>query len=115
MLLLDERGKPVFGIVVEVQLAKDPDKLLRWPLYAVTLRVRHGCPVAVLVVTPDRAVAAWAAEPIPLGSGNTYSVVVLGPDAIPRIQTPDVPVELALLSAKAHAETEGGLDVVEAA
>ena len=86
MLLLDERGKPVFGIVVEVQLARDPDKLLRWPLYAVTLRVRHGCPVAVL-----------------------------GPDAIPRIQTPDVPVELALLSAKAHAETEGGLDVVEAA
>ena len=66
VLLLDERGKPVFGIVVEVQLAKNPDKLLRWPLYAVTLRVRHGCPVAVLVVTPDRAVAAWAAEPIPL-------------------------------------------------
>jgi hypothetical protein len=42
-------------------------------------------------------------------------VVVLGPDAIPRVQTPNVPVELALLSAKAHAETEGGLEVVEAA
>ena len=115
VLLLDERGQPVFGIVVEVQLAKDPDKRLRWPLYATTLRVRHDCPVALLVVTPDRAVAAWAAEPIPLGSGNTYSIVVLGPDAIPRIQTPDVPVELALLSAKAHAESDGGLDVVEAA
>ena len=115
VLLLDEKDEPVFGIVVEVQLAKDPAKLHRWPLYATTLRVRHRCPVAVLVVTPDREVAKWAAEPIPLGSGNTYSVVVLGPDAIPRVQTPNVPVELALLSAKAHAETEGGLEVVEAA
>ncbi len=66
-------------------------------------------------MTPDREVAKWAATPIPLGSGNAYSVVVLGPDAIPRVQTPNVPVELALLSAKAHAETEGGLEVVEAA
>jgi len=115
VLLLDENNEPVFGIVVEVQLAKDPAKLLRWPLYATTLRVRHGCPVAVLVVTPDREVAKWAAKPIPLGSGNTYSVVVLGPDAVPRVQTPNVPVELALLSAKAHAETEGGLLVVEVA
>ncbi|MEN7343902.1 MAG: hypothetical protein AAAFM81_13210 [Pseudomonadota bacterium] len=115
VLLLDKSGKAVFGIVVEVQLAKDPAKLLRWPLYATTLRVRHGCPVAVLVVAPDRDVAAWAAKPIPLGSGNYYSVIVLGTDAIPRIQTPDVSVELALLSAKAHAETEGGLSIVEAA
>ncbi|MEL6184596.1 MAG: DUF4351 domain-containing protein [Myxococcota bacterium] len=113
VLLLDENGKAVFGIVVEVQLAKNAEKLFRWPLYAATLRVRHACPVAVLVVTPDRTVAEWAKKPIALGSGNTYSVAVLGPDAVPRIETPDVPVELALLSAKAHGETDEGLIVVE--
>lgn len=115
VLLLDESGKPVFGIVVEVQLARSPAKLLRWPLYATTLRVRHGCPVTVLVVTPDRAVAEWARAPITLGPGNAYSVAVLGPDAIPRVESPDVAPELALLSAKAHAESDGGLTVVEVA
>lgn len=115
VLLLDKSGKPVFGIVVEIQLAKSSAKLLRWPLYATTLRVRHGCPVAILVVTPDGGVADWARAPIPLGPGNTYQVAVLGPDKIPRIKGPNVAPELALLSAKAHAESDGGLAVVETA
>jgi hypothetical protein len=34
-VLVDACGQPAFGIVVEVQLARDPDELLRWPLYAV--------------------------------------------------------------------------------
>lgn len=115
VLLLDAQGQAVFGIVVEVQLAKNAKKRLRWPLYATTLRVRHACPVTVLVVTPDRAVAAWARAPIPLGPGNVFHVAVLGPDAVPRIATPDVSPELALLSVKAHAESAGGETVLEAA
>jgi hypothetical protein len=115
VLLLDEGGRPVFGIVVEVQLARAAEKRLRWPLYATTLRARHGCPVTVLVVTPSASVAEWARAPISLGPGNRYAVTVLGPDSVPRIESADVPPELALLSAKAHAESEGGLAVVEAA
>lgn len=115
VLLLDEAGEPVFGIVVEVQLKKAAAKRLRWPLYATTLRVRHGCPAAVLVVTPHAAVAEWARQPISLGAGNEFRVAVLGPEAVPRVDSPEVAPELALLSAKAHAETEGGLAVVEAA
>ncbi len=47
VLLLD--GKPVFAIVVEVQLARDEDKRKTWPLYLTSLRSRVGCPTAFKV------------------------------------------------------------------
>ena len=53
LVLLLRRDTPVFGIVVEVQLAADPDKRFSWPLYASGLRARLRCPACVLVVTPD--------------------------------------------------------------
>jgi hypothetical protein len=36
----------------------------------VDLRAKKRCPACVLVVAPDRAVAAWAAERINLGLGR---------------------------------------------
>jgi len=45
VLLLD--GKPIFAIVVEVQLSRDEDKRMSWPLYLTSLRSRVGCPTAL--------------------------------------------------------------------
>ena len=42
VLLVD--GKPVCGIVVEVQLAEDADKPFSWPVYVANLRAHIRCP-----------------------------------------------------------------------
>lgn len=105
VLLVD--GKPVLGIVVEAQLARDDRKRFTWPVYVAGLRARHECPVELLVMTHDRSVAAWAAAAIALDLGET-SVVrprVLGPELVPIVtdieQARRTP-ELAVLSALAH-------------
>jgi hypothetical protein len=67
LVVLLYRGEPVFGIVVEAQLAADDDKRFSWPLYAVALRARLRCPTCLLVVTPDAGVARWASKPIDTG------------------------------------------------
>lgn len=103
VLLGDET--PVLGIIVEVQLSRDEDKRFVWPVYAVNLRARLRCPVCMLVVTPDEAIARWAARPLPLGGGNCFVPIVLGPSGVPEILD-DVQAaadpELAVLSAIAH-------------
>jgi hypothetical protein len=57
VLLLD--GKPVFVIIVEVQLDRDLDKLYSWPLYSAAARARYRCSACVVVYAPDPAIAAW--------------------------------------------------------
>ncbi len=83
MLLLD--GKPVLGIVVEAQVAADARKRFAWPAYAIGLRARIHCPVCLLVVTHDDAVARWCAKPIDLGGGNHFTPLVLGPAGVPVV------------------------------
>ncbi len=104
VLLLD--GKPIFAIVVEVQLSRDEDKRKSWPLYLTSLRSRVDCPTALLVVAPDAAVARWCAQPIELGHpGFMLQPLVAGPDAIPVIvdeRAAREDPELAVLSAMAH-------------
>jgi hypothetical protein len=111
---------PVLGMVVEVQLDKEPKKHLSWPMYVVGLRSRLGCEACVLVVTPDADVAQWAARPIRIGPGSTVTPLVLGPATIPTIrdasrakQSP----ELSVLSALAHriGPPELAAEVAEAA
>ncbi|MFH0901835.1 MAG: hypothetical protein V2A73_14490 [Pseudomonadota bacterium] len=75
--------KPVFGIVVEVQLSQDPDKPRVWPLYVAALRARRDCDACVLVVTPDENVAEWARKPIAIGPGSYVTPLVLGPPLLP--------------------------------
>jgi hypothetical protein len=103
VLLLN--GVPVLGIVVEVQSSPDERKQFVWPVYAVNLRARLKCPVCLLAVTPDEAVARWAAKPIELGAGNTFTPLVLRPSGVPEVidelQACADP-ELAVLSAMAH-------------
>ncbi|KFE68652.1 hypothetical protein [Hyalangium minutum] len=115
VLLLE--GKPIFAIVVEVQLSRDEDKRKTWPLYLTSLRSRVGCPTALLVVAPDASVARWCAQPIELGHpGFTLHPLVAGPGAIPVVtneQEACQDPELAVLSAMAHGREEVGMAVAQ--
>ncbi|WP_224368341.1 hypothetical protein [Hyalangium versicolor] len=116
VLLLD--GKPVFAIVVEVQLWRDEDKRKTWPLYLTSLRSRVNCPTALLVVAPDAGMARWCAQPIALGHpGFVLQPLVAGPDAIPVLvdeREARKDPELAVLSAMAHGQEKAGQAIAQA-
>jgi hypothetical protein len=108
-------GRPVAGVIVEVQRQIDRSKLLTWPVYVATLRAQLDCSVVLLVVAPDPDVAAWARRPIELGHpAFRLTPVVIGFDDVPRIrdraEASRLP-ELAVLSVMAHPE----LEIAEAA
>lgn len=120
VVVLRKNDVAVHANVVEVQLGLDAEKLLRWPAYAVNLRAALACDVELLVVTPDRAVARWAARPIRIGPSNVFAPLVIGPDRMPLVT--DVArarsdPELAILSAMAHGHdaTEAATSVAHAA
>ncbi len=117
--LREVTGRIVLAIVLEVQRDEDPDKKYSWPVYVSVVRARKRCGTVVLVIAPDAAVAAWAAENIDLGLGQgNLKPLVLGPAAVAEITDPVVAaqeVELAVLSAVAHGNGPNGLAVVLAA
>jgi hypothetical protein len=81
--LLDDQGKPVLLIVLEIQRDVDHDKEYSWPVYVAVIRARKRCQAIVLVVAPDEKVAAWAASKIDLGLGlGTLQPLVLGPAVV---------------------------------
>jgi hypothetical protein len=103
VLLYD--GVAVIGIVVEVQLRPDEDKRFSWPAYVANLRARIRCPVCLLVVTAEDAVARWAARPIELGGESLLVPLVLGPSGVPEVTDEEEArrdPELSVLSAMAH-------------
>ncbi|MFT3776120.1 MAG: hypothetical protein QM820_63060 [Minicystis sp.] len=112
VVLLLDRDIPVRGIVVEVQLAADPRKRRSWPAYVSVAHAMHGCLVDLLVVAPDPEVAAWCAEPIPLGPpGFVLTPPVLGREAVPVVTDPAEAarrLELGMLSVMAHGASEQG-------
>src|SRR5215470_5496491 len=67
VVLLLDGDVPIWVLIVEVQLGIDLRKRFTWPEYTMGARARHGCPVGLLVVAPDRDIAAWCAEPIETG------------------------------------------------
>jgi hypothetical protein len=97
--------KPVYGIIVEVQLSVDDRKRFVWPAYVANLRARLRCPVSLLVVTADESVAHWAARGVEMGGLHHFAPYVLGPSRIPEVaderEARHNP-ELAVLSAMAH-------------
>ena len=109
-VLRDAAGAATAAVIAEVQLRIDADKLRTWPLYVVAARARLGCPVTLLVLAPDPAVARWASQPIELGHpGFVLWPVVIGYAQIPRIHDADAArgaPELAVLSVMAHPELE---------
>jgi hypothetical protein len=121
VVLLDDEGVPVHAIVVEVQLGIVARKRLTWPPYVTVSRAIHNCPVDLLIVAPDAAVATWCAEPIAINSTG----FVLTPSVLRLTDVPDVPVvtdreqasrrpELAMLSVLAHGKEEKGAEIAAA-
>lgn len=106
LCLRDSAGTPVLGICVEVQLARKDAKRWSWPVYLMTLRARLHCPVVLLVVVPDKEIAAWARRPIDTGHpGYVLSPLVIGPHDMPVVTDPlqaQSSPERAVLSAMAH-------------
>jgi hypothetical protein len=101
--LCDEN--PVYAVIVEIQLQEWERKRFVWPYYAASLRARLECPVGLLVVTTDDAVARWAAKPVDMGGIYPYAPYVLGPSGVPAITSEAearAHPELAVLSAMAH-------------
>jgi hypothetical protein len=101
-----EQDAPVLAVVVEVQLSRDEEKSLSWPLYLAALRREHRCPCVLLVLALDESVARWCARPIDLGHPDfVLRPIVVGPQSVPRMvdaaRAAD-DVELAVLSAVVH-------------
>ena len=111
-------GVPVYGIVVEVQLSEVSRKWFVWPVYVMNLRARLECPVALLIVTPDEAVARWATRTVSVGGQNYFTPYVLGPSGVPEV-TEDARArespELAVLSAMAHGRDADPVRAIEIA
>lgn len=74
------------GIIIEVQREKDKRKRFSWPAYQVNFRHRIKAPVVLIVICPNPAVAAWAAEPIETGQpGSDFLMQVLSPANYPKL------------------------------
>ena len=110
VVLLLDGDIPRWVLIIEVQLGIDPRKRFTWSDYTMGARAAHSCPVGLLVVAPDPAVAAWCAEPIETGiPGFVLRPPVLGREAIPVVTDPAEAArrpELAVVSAMAHGEGE---------
>jgi hypothetical protein len=107
VLFLVRESQKVLGVIVEVQLGNDEDKPYAWPAYIANLRARHRCPVCLLVITIEEAVARWAGRSIDMGPGTRCKPWVVGPSNTPAVtglQDAQENVELAVLSAIEHGQ-----------
>jgi hypothetical protein len=85
----DDASTPLGALVVEVQLHQDDDKRYTWVAYQAGQYCRLRVPTQLVVVTNDRDVARWAAEPI--WSGQTWlTPIVRGPGDVAAITDIDV-------------------------
>ena len=108
VLFLVRGSHKVLGVIVEVQLGCDQDKPYVWPAYIANLRARHRCPVCLLVITIEDAVARWAGRTIELGPGTRCIPWVVGPSNTPvitELEDAKENVELAVLSAVEHGQS----------
>ncbi len=115
VVLLLDGDVPMWVLIVEIQLGIDDDKRFTWTEYTMGARARHRCPVGLLVVAPDPAVAAWCAAPIETGiPGFVLRPPVLGREAIPIVTDPVEAArrpELGVLSVMAHGQGERGAEI----
>lgn len=115
---LERDGRVVMAFIVECQLAPDPDKPARWPHNVAALHDRLRCPVILVVLAGDEAVAAWAGQPARLGPCLSFTPIVIGPSRMPRIvsveRARELP-EMAVLSAITHAGDPDAFEVARLA
>lgn len=118
VITLTTEDTPVLAVVVEAQLRIDHHKRRSWPAYVATLHARSGCPVALLVVSPNHRVAEWCAVPIVVGEPDfVLTPLVLGPGEVPVVTDPvlaKLNPELAVLSALAHGRRSAPRPIFEA-
>jgi hypothetical protein len=108
VLFLVRASQKVLGLIVEVQLGYDHYKPYAWPAYIANLRARYRCPVCLLVITIEDAVARWAGRSIELGPGTRCQPWVVGPSntpAVTELKDARENVELAVLSAIEHGQS----------
>ena len=109
-------GEPVLAIIVEAQRDYDTNKRFSWPVYVATLRARKRCPVCLLVLASDDALARWSCEPIELGpSMGSMTPLALGPSTLPVVTDREAArraPESAVLSALAHGNDPDGLQIL---
>ena len=116
VMLEGPEGK--LAVVVEVQLDRDDRKHWSWPAYLAELRAREKCAVLLLVVTPEAAVAEWAARRVELGPGSVMTPWVLGPKEIPatlELTAAQQSPELAVLSVVAHGAAANAVELATVA
>ncbi len=98
--------RPALAVVVEVQLGRDKRKMWSWPAYLANLRSRTHCPVMLLVICPDAAVADECATPIDMGHPGWVLVpLVRGPRQVPVVVDPvdaNNAAPMSVLSAAMH-------------
>ncbi|TDC59780.1 hypothetical protein E1200_31570 [Actinomadura sp. GC306] len=107
-VLLDDPEAPAHGIIVESQLRFKKQKTFTWPAYLALLRLRHECPVTLLIFCPSPSAARACAAPIDMGHPEwVLKPLTVHPGMLPPITDPEqarrLP-ELAVLSAPAHSE-----------
>ncbi|MFF9484791.1 hypothetical protein [Streptomyces sp. NPDC014676] len=98
-----------FVLAVESQSQPSPHKPASWAYYLSHVYAKYRVPPVLLVVCPDRKTAAWAAQQFDIGPRQwpslTLRPLVLGPDDLPVIDSPDEAardIPLTILSAALH-------------
>ncbi|GAA4512521.1 MULTISPECIES: hypothetical protein [Nonomuraea] len=106
--LLFTEGKVKLAVITEVQRQRDDTKHWTWLAYIANMRARDRCQALLVVICPNRAVAAWASQHIQTGHpGLVLRPFVIGPDNTPVIT--DVAeavgnIGLAAIAAITHSE-----------
>jgi len=106
-ILVDRRRRTRRVVVVEVQRARDEEKLRAWPLYVAHLAFEHEVPATLIVIAFDRAVARWARLSRAVGPNMVFTPLVIAPDDLPEIRSGEEALAhpaLAALTALARLE-----------
>ncbi|CAL9486546.1 hypothetical protein [Streptomyces sp. enrichment culture] len=109
LLRLETGDGARFLLAVESQGKPDSDKPASWAYYLSHLHAKYRLPPLLLVVCADRRTADWASRHVDIGPVQwpslTVRPLVLGPDSLPVINTPDEAardIPLTVLSAAVH-------------
>ncbi|MFE0571400.1 hypothetical protein ACFW21_04460 [Streptomyces albogriseolus] len=110
-----------FLLAVESQGRPAADKPASWAYYLSYVYAKYRIPPVLLVVCADRGTAEWAARQVDIGPRQWCSLslrpLVLGPDDVPVIDSPDEAardIPLTVLSAALHRRDPGADAILNA-